>query len=830
MITFSVLFDLVSSELDLSYQLTVRGDEYKTPVGSDWTLDDIVAAAPDAVSESGGYYIVHKNLTVDYGAKLTIEAGSRLKFDRSTSITVRGELVARGTATERIICRSGKETPKARDWNGIMFEYRSENNDRSILEYVDIEHANTGVTCRTAAPTISNVKITGCQNGIYGDSESSPGVYHSEIIDNNFWGIRLSGSSSEISNCTISRNYYGIYSTGSALALNDNTMENNTLYGSLLIDDMSVLRRNTVQWNGQSFSGLYPGIKCEDSTITLVDNVIERNTHAGIEVVNSTVHSTGDSYSGNLLGINLTAGSKMVAREIDVYASTEHGIKIVNASIDLRDSNVNFNGWGDGGQFGLFTGIYIDKGYGYLEGNFINENGFMGIALENSYAVIERDSILSNNMDGIYCWDSSPVIKNTSIAFTGRYDVFVDKNSNPYALNFFGNRSNINVIDESSSITIGFTYHTVITDKKGEPVKDAVYDIYDRSGSMGENGIYFRSIASDELGETPHLPIYHEIIYHDHTVQYYNFSTVTPDSIDWRMTVRAVKSGYTGIEFPLERGYGGFDGGLRLDKNPEIRLTTPDSVYSGMIKGILTLEGTASDEDGEVESIRYKLDNDVWYDAELTAPSNGSSGEYQFKIEWNSVSTTTGQHEMTIIANDGTGNSIPIVLELDVDNPLGATDDDGDGLIYADEIRFGTDPALADTDSDGLADGIELDDSDDNITNPLESDTDGDGLPDGSEDKNANGRVEPTETDPNNPDTDGDTIRDSEDDYPLDSTRWEAEENGEMDIYLNFAVLMVFVIVVTAVISVFVYMKTEKLKIQNERKETEEKKTRKRLV
>jgi hypothetical protein len=58
------------------------------------------------------------------------------------------------------------------------------------------------------------------------------------------------------------------------------------------------------------------------------------------------------------------------------------------------------------------------------------------------------------------------------------------------------------------------------------------------------------------------------------------------------------------------------------------------------------------------------------------------------------------------------------------------SDDDGDGLTNAREAEVGTDPALADTDEDGLTDGEEV------LTygtDPLRSDTDGDGVLDGDE-------------------------------------------------------------------------------------------------
>ncbi len=58
------------------------------------------------------------------------------------------------------------------------------------------------------------------------------------------------------------------------------------------------------------------------------------------------------------------------------------------------------------------------------------------------------------------------------------------------------------------------------------------------------------------------------------------------------------------------------------------------------------------------------------------------------------------------------------------------TDDDGDGLLDAEEATYGTDPLLPDTDGDGLTDADEINTYG---TNPLLADTDGDGISDGAE-------------------------------------------------------------------------------------------------
>ncbi len=74
-------------------------------------------------------------------------------------------------------------------------------------------------------------------------------------------------------------------------------------------------------------------------------------------------------------------------------------------------------------------------------------------------------------------------------------------------------------------------------------------------------------------------------------------------------------------------------------------------------------------------------------------------------------------------ADQGTPQPAPV-------QPAQPVDQDADGLSDAREIELGTNPALADTDSDGLTDGDEVLK---HRTNPLVPDTDGDAYPDGVE-------------------------------------------------------------------------------------------------
>lgn len=85
-------------------------------------------------------------------------------------------------------------------------------------------------------------------------------------------------------------------------------------------------------------------------------------------------------------------------------------------------------------------------------------------------------------------------------------------------------------------------------------------------------------------------------------------------------------------------------------------------------------------------------------------------------------------------------------------------DTDTDGLDACGEDFYQTDPNRADTDSDQLADGLEVNGA--NPTSPRLADTDGDGLDDGQEDANHNGALDPGETNPNDTDSDNDLLPD----------------------------------------------------------------------
>lgn len=130
---------------------------------------------------------------------------------------------------------------------------------------------------------------------------------------------------------------------------------------------------------------------------------------------------------------------------------------------------------------------------------------------------------------------------------------------------------------------------------------------------------------------------------------------------------------------------------------------------------------------------------------------NASSPVANFTIPQLTTSEATFTFELTVTNrcnNTDTSTTRVLVRNDDVDN---------DGLNTAREAELGTDANNADTDTDGILDGREVNSG---CLSPLNRDTDNDGLSDGEEDINRNAISDNGETNPCIADTESDTMPD----------------------------------------------------------------------
>ncbi|CQR52246.1 MULTISPECIES: helix-turn-helix transcriptional regulator [Haloferax] len=129
-------------------------------------------------------------------------------------------------------------------------------------------------------------------------------------------------------------------------------------------------------------------------------------------------------------------------------------------------------------------------------------------------------------------------------------------------------------------------------------------------------------------------------------------------------------------------------------------------------------------------------------------------------------------HGVTVLApaGDADGDGLGNRDELDRGTDVLVADTDTDGVPDGEEVnRYETDPTSTDTDGDELSDGVEINEQG---SNPTETDTDGDGLDDGAE-------VTTYGTDPTTADTDGDGLDDGPEVNDFETNPTEADTDGD---------------------------------------------------
>lgn len=170
------------------------------------------------------------------------------------------------------------------------------------------------------------------------------------------------------------------------------------------------------------------------------------------------------------------------------------------------------------------------------------------------------------------------------------------------------------------------------------------------------------------------------------------------------------------------------------------------------------------------------LANRTTGDGELACRSVELTGGETRELSFSFDSWPAGEGVVTVetvVRADTLENEV-VATATDTVRALARTGDaDGDGVTNERELSLGTDLDVADTDDDGLTDGLEVDTYE---TDPTDPDTDGDGLADGPE-------VTEYSTDPTAQDTDGDGLSDGTEvsAYGTDPTAQDTDGDGLTD-------------------------------------------------
>jgi len=185
---------------------------------------------PNAMSSSWAsneWAYVLSNTTINSGVSVTVPSNGDIVFANNTSLTVNGTLTANGTSANHIMFdRSGSSGT----WNGIVFNSGSSGS----IEYCDISHATTGITCSSTLPMISYNTISNNATGIYVSNVGTPSneISYNTIQNNTSRGINLYSASPKIYSNTISSNAeYGINTYNSSPYLYGNTITGHSSSG-----------------------------------------------------------------------------------------------------------------------------------------------------------------------------------------------------------------------------------------------------------------------------------------------------------------------------------------------------------------------------------------------------------------------------------------------------------------------------------------------------------------------------------------------------------------------------------------------------------------------
>jgi len=207
---------------------------------------------------------IDQDILVLPGVTLTIRPGSRLLFlptknprieprllYTSHELLVQGRLLAEGTPDAPIVFTSAAETPKMKDWAGIILD--NHKGEDSVIQHCRIEYAQVGIYCIGASPDIIQNKLKGNETGMICQSGARPQIKGNTITEGNIGIACWEQAVPLISQNRINKQKQAgiIWSAGASPWLENNIVTDNKygLYGSEPLEWVN----NQIENNSQDF-------------------------------------------------------------------------------------------------------------------------------------------------------------------------------------------------------------------------------------------------------------------------------------------------------------------------------------------------------------------------------------------------------------------------------------------------------------------------------------------------------------------------------------------------------------------------------------------------
>lgn len=418
-------------------------------------------------------YLVEADTLVGEGKTLVIDPGVEVRFAGNYSISVSGEIEARGTSDEKILFTRSDDYDGT--WNAIAISGGSTSYSDglsyisgNILEYCELDYGtlNLGEGTYVNHCSFSNA-------GTY-VSVSSNSVIMNSVMNN---GLRLNDSSALVLNNKIN-SYLRIWSYGS-LRFKNNTVENISndwvLYRNVNVTKNKFINSHI---NLYDLSGNFSANAFEDSPTTIVSTT---NSYSSDKSFNLTGNYWGKSQTEELETKGTDANISFVSDYYDNFSYTK-----LDVSNYLTEEPENAGYLGDDFSLDTSPEIYISlkdgASYSDDDGNVSYTVGFYdlgGISLYRLYlndVLLESGSSetrLSKTLDVPYMAAGSYTLKAYAQDTSG--------NETTKTVSFTVNRT-----DSDKSSLAGTSWDS----KTGQPLKDerTTYLWHlDASGSEADN-------------------------------------------------------------------------------------------------------------------------------------------------------------------------------------------------------------------------------------------------------------------------------------------------------------------------------------------------------
>lgn len=217
-----------------SIDFTANGATSSLPVRAD-AVNAIRLRAETLTSDtrldSPKPYIIYDSLVVASGARLMLDAGTRLCFHDGASLVVRGSLTSCGTPEKPVVMggdRTGNVVADisfdimSRQWSGVVFTPGSKDNN---LTNTVIKNTVSGVRAEECTLILTNSRLTNSGGLVFEAIRSSVDAAGCEFSEGADGLVSLDGGSASFAQCTFSNNYLFTAISGPAISLGEDSYE-----------------------------------------------------------------------------------------------------------------------------------------------------------------------------------------------------------------------------------------------------------------------------------------------------------------------------------------------------------------------------------------------------------------------------------------------------------------------------------------------------------------------------------------------------------------------------------------------------------------------------